>query len=86
MATSSVIFKPLPTISYPKSLVKVIYLGLLSVISSSAPPFLGSGLAGAAGFLAAGAPFEGASYSIGFGSSPSILIKVQSLKNPVSCF
>jgi len=58
----------------------------LSVISSKAPPFFGSGFAGAGAFLAGAPPFYGTSYSTGFGSSPSILINVQSLKNPESCF
>jgi hypothetical protein len=84
LATYSVILIPVGPCSTENSFVKEIYLGRLSVISSSAPPFLGSGLAAAAGFLAGAPPLTGTSGSTGFGSSPSILIRVQSLKNPVS--
>jgi len=84
LATSSLIRMPCPPASCPKSFWRVTVLGRLSVISSSAPPFFGSGLAGTACFFG-GAPF----YTIyrssaGFGSSPSIYRSVQSLRKPES--
>jgi len=75
-ATSSFILRPAPPASAAKSFVKVMVLGLLSVISSRAPAgFFGSGLAYAGGgFLAAAADLGSttATGSTGFGSSPSI--------------
>jgi len=75
-ARSSLILRPRPPASAAKSLVRVIILGLLSVISSSAPPaFLGSAFpAGAGAFFAAAAALgsRAATGSGGFGSSPSI--------------
>ena len=70
---------PSPPSAVPNYLTKLIILGLLSVISSrAAPPFLSFG----ASFLP---PLAfGSSTTASTGSSPSIWMRFQSLRNPVS--
>lgn len=81
LATSSEILQVTPSSS--QSFANEIYLGLLSVISSSAPvaglpPFAGGGFPPLAAFGSA----TSAAYSTG--SSPSIQMRVQSLSIPQS--